>query len=75
MYLRFPAPPQPIREEIIHEPAKVRRLYPTLERKNSRQNNLVYRSESKRCESSISVQNFKCITRILLAIDFTWCDD
>ena len=40
--------PQPIREEIILDDAKVRKLYPTLERKNSRQNNLVYRSESKR---------------------------
>ena len=40
--------PQPIREEIFHETAKVRRLYPTVERKNSRQTRLVYRSESKR---------------------------
>ena len=40
--------PQPIREEIFHETAKVRRLYPTVERKNSRQTRVVYRSESKR---------------------------
>lgn len=40
--------PQPIREEIFLETPKVRRLYPTVERKNSRQNRIVHRSESKR---------------------------
>ena len=43
-----PPQPQPIREEIFHETARVRRVVPTLERKNSRQTRLVYRSESKR---------------------------
>ena len=40
--------PQPIREEIIQDEAKVRRIYPTVEKRNSRQSNVVYRSESKR---------------------------
>lgn len=40
--------PQPIREEVILDDAKVRRIYPTVEKRSSRQSNVVYRSESKR---------------------------
>lgn len=45
---QVPVQPQPIREEVVRDEAKVRRIYPTVEKRNSRQSNVVYRSESRR---------------------------